>query len=443
LAAAARDTAQEAQMRQLTDDELERAVSALKAMDEEDRAGAERVARFVHDVVRRQAEGRALLSGEKYVAARAEEHGLSRDHAGTPLGNAIEILERGPDTNLRWALISALYVRGFALRVADEDGPSRQAACQRLVEQCDWLELCTPHRALGLVPKLLEGELVTEICAALARAVLTDDGTRTIPAVRARNAARISALAAAAADDADDDAAREALERIGAQAQDPFSRALSVLVLRGDGVDAETSGADEAAAAAEAEESLQGRLGRFPGGPLRSLLRWLTGWALLSWAVRLLMAILGLRRRAQILLRGDAVTIRRELALLGRPLSSSEQTVRLSELRFARRAARYPMLHLLVGVTSFAVGIFLGALLLADGLRAGDLTLLLLAAGLWLGGAGLDLALDVLASGWRGRVALDLDLGRGTRTRVSGVELARADRFLHRLAQRLAVEPTT
>jgi hypothetical protein len=146
------------------------------------------------------------------------------------------------------------------------------------------------------------------------------------------------------------------------------------------------------------------------------------------------------RRRAEVELRGQALTVRRETSLLGRPVRAVEQTHRLSELRAARRAARYPFVHLLLGVVCLSLGIVLGGLFFFDGARAGDLTLLLLAAALWLGGAGLDLALDVLVPARRGEVAVDLDLGKRARTRLTRVDQADADRLLSVLAARLSAE---
>ena len=73
-----------------------------------------------------------------------------------------------------------------------------------------------------------------------------------------------------------------------------------------------------------------------------------------------------------------------------------------------------------------------------DAARTGDRALWMIAASLWLGGSGLDLVLEALVPGARGRVVLDLDLGRPHRLRVSGVSLEDADRFLQELSRRLS-----
>ncbi len=416
----------------ITDDQLTRAADAVRELLADDGSDGEderqelgtgaRLVALAHDVVARQCESETLISGEPYVQARAQEHGVERDQAQTPLGNVLAILERGPENNHEWSLVAALFVAGVGRRAAElEDEGERHSFVRKVAGFCIWLELGTPHRVVPLWSRLLDDDLCEQLYGALGAAVLDEDRELPEPAARGRNAVRVSVLG-----EADGAAPREALDRVAAAARDPFSRTLAMLAL---GRLSPEGGS--------AEQRIEGRLGRFPAGVVRSTLRWVSGWALVSWALRLLGSILGLRRSAEVELRGQSLTIKRRVSLLGRPVRSSEHTHRLSELHSARRAARYPFVHLLIGVTCFSSGLVLGGLFLFDGARAGDLTLLLLAAALSLGGAGLDLALDVLVPARHGKVALDLDVGRA-RTRVVGVDQGAADRLLQALASRLS-----
>ncbi len=393
--------------------ELQKAAAVTRTLEHGDA-----LAELCYDLLGRQAEGQRLFSGEKFVKGRAKAHGVQRDSAETPLGNLLTVLERGPESPAQWALVAALFVRGFD-RAVHAQREQRAALCAKLAAHADWLELCSPYRVLPLFDELLEPELAGEVHAALGALVLRDDGERD-PETRARNAGRIAALA-----EARSPGARASLQRIESQACDVYSSTLAALALG-------------KLAGAEARPCVvRGRLRRFPPGPFLRALRWLSGYALLSWALRSLLAGLGYAREAEVELGGDAIRLRGTTFVLGRKVHSVEQVHPLLRLRSARRATRFPSLYFLLGASCFALGVLFGGVFAFDAARTGDRALWLIAAALVLAGSGLDLVLDVLIPGGQGRVALDLDLGRPHRTRVSGIAVEEADRFLQELSRRL------
>jgi hypothetical protein len=401
-------------------DELDKAASVARKLDH-----AARLSDLTYDVMCRQAEGRSLFTGERFVAGRAEAHEVTRDQAATPYGNLLTILENGPDSNMKWALLAALFVQGFAQALqAAEEGAS-DALLARFIGHCDWLELCSPFRIQPLFGRVLPEAQAASLMRAIADAVLRDDSADNDAETRGQNAARICALAADKRE-----AGREQLVRIAAEAKDPCSGALASAFA------APQAGGRDSVSSERPQEalSLTGRLGRFPSTPGLSLVRWLTGWALVAWFARLLSTVLGLRRRARVSLVGQALRVEREVVLMGKTVRAHDEVYSLGQLRLARRSRRFPFVHLLAGVVSFAFGIIVGGMFLFDALRVGELPLLGIAGAILLGGAGLDLLLEVVVPGGKGRIALDLDLGKGSRTRLTGVAQAQADPFLGALA---------
>lgn len=400
-----------------TASELERAASIAPAL-----ADADKLAALVYDVLCRQAEGRSLFAGEKFIAGRAEEHAVAREAADTPVGNVLEMLERGPDSAMQWALLSALFVRGFkqAVQARPEE---RKALCAKLAGYCDWLELESPYRVLALTESLLEPELAADVHEALAELVLKDATAASAGETpgRARNAGRIAALGAARSA-----AARKGLERIEGSAGDPYSRALAAVAL------------GRTPTLPEPICRVRGRAGAFPNGTVAAVLSWVSGFALLYWAVQLVLRAVGYARDVEVELCGDAVRLKTTAHLLGRVVRSAEQVHPIARLHFARRACRYPSLYLVLGAFSFAAGLLIGGVFAFDALRLGDGPLLLIAMLLIVGGVGLDLVFDVVVPGRQASVALDLDLERGQRVRIVGVPLEDADALLAALSRRIA-----
>jgi len=404
----------------VADDDLDKAASIANALER-----AEPLAALVLDVLSRQAEGRTLFVGEKYVAVRAEAHGVERAAAETPLGNLLAMLERGPESSAQWALCGALYVKGFAHSVRTHP-TERKALVTRVAAHGDFLELGSPYRVLSALSRMLDAELAAEVHAAIGELVLSDDQGTPQAQARARNAGRIAVLG-----DARTAASHAALVAIESRARDAFSRALCALLL-GRGPDKRES----------AVCTIHGHVGRFPGGPVSSLLRWLSGVALIASAVRLVLASFGVRREVEVELGDLGLRVRRRTHLLGRVVRTADEVHPLRVLRHARRATRYPGIHLVMGAFCFALGVVLGGVFSYDAMRLGDRSLAMIGVVLLLVGAGVDLLFEVLVPAGRGRVALELDLGRGNnrenRLRLAGVPMADADHFLQVLWRRVS-----
>jgi hypothetical protein len=165
---------------------------------------------------------------------------------------------------------------------------------------------------------------------------------------------------------------------------------------------------------------------------------WISGWSLLVWSLRLPLAIIGYGVELEAELSGDAVRVRRTTSLLGRTMQVAEQLYPLGRLHSAERGARFPTLHFVLGAFCLALGVVLGGVFAFDAARTGDWQLWLIAGAFLLLGSGLDLVLEVLIPGGRGRVVLDLDFGPQHRMRIAGVTIEQADGFLEALWQRFS-----
>ena len=447
-----------------TSSDVERVVDIVRAHEHAEKLGA-----LVFDLVSRQAEGRVLFTGERFVAARAEEHGVDAKMAETPLGNVLGLLERGAITRMDWALVSALHVRGFADKWRSRAEEDRPGLVARFATHADWLEASTHHRPLVFARELLPAELAAALWKHIGSVVLDDDKSPT-PAGRGRNALRLSVLSGAS--NAGNEAARAALERVKAEADDAWTRALAGAALQHAVADQPASAAPTqsvstaptvvvssrppAAASSAAVSSapppaaktdslapleairIAGVLSRAPAVRWWAPLRWLSGFAVVRWIVAGFAALLGVRRHVFVELQGQALSVRIATRWLGRTVRSSDVVHGLSSVAAVKRVARYASLHLLVGVTLFAAGILLGGLLLGDGVRSQDQTLLLAGAGLMLGGAALDLILSVIVPAHARRVRIELDFGEHGRLDVAGVPAADADRLMHSLLEHVA-----
>lgn len=399
------------------DAEVRRALEAVAAVEDPDVARA--LGAFAFDLVSRQAEGQTFFSGEKYIAKRLEQHGVDRADGATEAGHLVEIAERGAQDARERALVAAFAVRGLADAL---EGDGAEAKVFRFVRHLDWLELATPYSLSPFLDPLL-GDAAGAIWKELAQAVVDDaaskDGGRA--EVRARNAARLTALAESEAS-----TAAEALRSVvRSSAMDEATRLL-----------ASTLAGDGAGESAVVSPRVSGAVGRVPRTRPLEVLRWVSGWALLSWVLRGLGFLVGVRRQAELRLGASELEVHTTWSLLGRTVREGTARWKRDALQGAGREVRYPALHLLVGAVTLSLGVLLGGLMFFDGVRSGELILLMIAAGLVLGGAALDLALDVFVPGGRGRVSMDVVLADTASIRLTRVRLDEADRFLRALKSR-------
>jgi hypothetical protein len=398
--------------------DIERAIQAVRACDEKKKLGA-----LAYDVLSRQAEGRAVYAGQAMIRSRAEEHGVEREGAETEAGNLVAILERGAENALERALVGAFAVSGLGDAIAGDADKTERVF--RFVKHADWLALSTDYSAYPFVDALLDdtsgARVWEEVAQAVVDAAAGRDGDNA--RVRAANAARLTALAASSSS-----AAKDALRSVvRSSALDEPTRLLAS-TLAGDGADEKAS----------VSPRIGGSLGRSPRRGVIEVLRWLSGWALIAWLVRGIAFVLGVRRHAELRLAKGGLEVHTRVSLLGRTVREREETWRLDAIEGAGRQVRYPSIHLLVGAVALSIGVIFGGLVLFDGARSGEIMLLLIAAGLVIGGAGLDLALDVLVPAQRGRVSVDLTARSQRPLRLTRVPLEDADAFLRALRNRVS-----
>lgn len=473
----------------LRDEEIRRIAAEVRSL----RAGGV-LGALCLEALSRQAEGRTLFCGREWVERRARELGVVASEAATSVGDAVEVLARGPEGPAERAVVAALAARGLAVRLAEahDDPAQRRALLARFVRHAEWLEAQTEYAPLRVAAAVLDAGEWRALCRAIADAAVDDDGPASDPAALARQAARVAALARLARPGADGagvdhgraerghgdhgraEAAREALLRVARQARTPAVRALAAATLdgdaagawrgpgtqgdgRGDGAELEPSEGDAADTVldrgagplgrtsanrppAGQTATVRGRVARVPRSLPLEALRWASGAALLGWLARSGAALVGLRVDAEIAVvpgaaggaagEGAVVRVRRAVRALGRELRVREATYPLRAVTGAARERRHALVPRLIGATALALGVIVGALLGFDGLRAGEPSLLALAAFAALGGAGLDLLVDALAGARRGAVACTLRLSGEPPLRVVGPSEADAEAFV-------------
>ena len=390
---------------------IERLAKEVSAHPSRDALGA-----LAWDVLSRQAEGRVLFAGREFAEKRAAEHGVTRENASSSAGNVLAILERGAETDPERSVVAALAVHGLGMRLAAADADETTQLLARFVRVTDWLEIATHYTVLPFVDAILEREIAAKVWSEIAQAIVDDAGAGSgaTPRERARSAARLTALSASGAE-----AAKRGLAAVaGSTGIDGATRALA----------ASLGGTGPAASTSVRGRALPARRGSFV-----RVLGWITGLALIAWAVRGVAALLGTRREAELSLGDGGLELCERRFLLGRMVKETRARIALSSLVTAERELRHRSLHLLVGTFALGLGILLGGTWIVDGARSGELSLLMAGAVLLLGGAGLDLAIDVLVPVTRGKVALSLATTRGGDVRVGGLSIEEADGFLDAL----------
>jgi hypothetical protein len=400
--------------RLLTRDDVERAAAAYLETPEPDRGPLSDLA---FEVLSRQAEGRTLFSGADYVRTRASVHGVA---AGvTPGGDLVAILERGARSPAERGLVAAFAIGGLGRQLRTEDAAT---VVFRFVRHADWLEVATPYGVYAFADRLLPAEAVAMIHAEIRATVLDEgagrDGRRA--SVRARNAARLTALA-----ESDHPSGKRVLLEIAEAARvDDGIRRLAVGL----------GGRVPSVLAPAPTPTVSGRLGRHRSAGPRSWLSWVTGWSVLRALGRLLG--LALRRRAtgEVTFRRGAIEVRVAREILGRTAEESEAIWRLEAVDAVRRRTRYAGLLHYVGALGLAAGVLVGGLLLFDAARTGELWLLMIAAGVIALGAGLDLGLELWAARRPGEVALELEGADGRVLVLERVDAEQAAAFLDALA---------
>jgi len=409
--------------RPINSEDVQRAVTEVEAQ-----AQNPSLALLAYNVLSTQAEGGSLFSGKKFMTRRAKKHGVNRDGAVTELGNLLTIMEKGPNSNIEWALVAAFAIKGFGLEYEQADDSEREQLIQRFITHADWLEMSTSYRVYPFIQKLLDQPLVTAIYKGIAQMVLFDDKgeEKTDAVIRARNAVRLTALKEANTEDA-----RTILQLIAEEVSDPLTSAFAQAAWGGRREEEKTD-----------PVNIKGRTGRVPTYGFSTLLRVITGWTLISWLLRLFSYAIGYRRHMELELHKETLFIHMRTMFLGRLVREEQEIRRLNAIVGGGRHVRYPALHLLVGVISLSLGILLGGILGFDGFRTGGITLLIAAGVVFFGGC-LDLVLDTLVPAFANKVALDIYINARQTIRIVDVPIEDTENFLHKLGQRFEEGPSS
>jgi hypothetical protein len=343
------------------------------------------------------------------ISEMAKELKLSRDEAGTPFGNALDVLERGPEDAAERALACALAAHVVALHP-----PKEREDEDRLANDLLWLAAHTAFDATGLLDRAL-GDGATNLWDALADRIRRIDEGK-LPAL-GRGEALVAAVALTSS------RSKGAMRQATALAAEVRDRKLGRVLATG--------------AAREPVEPVVGELASAPRGPALTALLAVTGILLAVQAARLLGRVaLAYKKPAELTLSEDGgIRVHWRVELLGRTLRDREVVVPRTALLRATREVRYPRLALYAGLLALAIGSYVGVSAFVDGVRAASPSLLASGLVIVVLGLALDFALSSVAPGAKGRCRLLVVPRDGEKLCVAGVEPHRADAVLARLSR--------
>lgn len=206
-------------------------------------------------------------------------------------------------------------------------------------------------------------------------------------------------VAATALAGSDSSAARAACVSLREQVADPLVLAALQTVEASSSL---AGGASPSVAPAEVvEPKVSGELMPNPSGPVALFLQAVTGVLLLRYVIRLIGRILlRARRPAELVVSRAGVTVSSHLEVLGRTVRSSKLHIPTDNLARASIEVRYPRIAMYIGLIMLALGTFVGASLVAEGLSVGSTYFILWGAAVFGVGVALDM---ILASLWPSR----------------------------------------
>jgi hypothetical protein len=348
------------------------------------------------------------------VKALAEEAKLADGDAKTPYGDAIAVLERGPEDDAERALARALWAHAIA-----EEPPKDRDEEDRVAVDVLWLATHTPFDATRLLDRAL-GDAASELWDAIADRVRRVDQGKLATLGRAEAIVGGAALAGS-----ESPAARKQAESLAGDVNDD---ALA-RVLR-------------APPPKAPPDVLAGELAAAPRGPLATVVLAMTGILFVANAARLVAHFaLGYRVPAEIALAEDVVRVRARTELLGRTLKEREIVIPREGLVAASREVRFPRLALYAGLLALAVGSYFGVDIFVDGARAASPSLLLTGILVVAAGIFVEMLLGSIEPGTAGRCRVVLVPARGKAVCVARLDRARAEAALARLAAKGSVPP--
>jgi hypothetical protein len=358
-------------------------------------------------VVREAAQARRTQPSADRVRQVASELQVDAEAASSPLGNALDVLLRGPEDPAERSLANALWAHAIAV-----EPPGGRDQEDRLASDLLWLAAHTAFDATGLLDAAL-GEASDGMWDAIGQLLRRyDDGA--LPPVE-RGEALVGAIAIAAS------SAQSARRLAAALAIEARDEKLAFVL----------------AHSSKTSEPIFGEMAPVPRGLLASAALGLSGISLLLRAARALRRVaLAYRQPAEVALSptGD-IRVRWRTELLGRTLGDRDVLVPRSALLRATRDVRYPRLAFYAALSALALGSYVGLGAFIDGVRAASPSLLATGLGLVAAGLALDFVFTSVVPGARGRCRLVFTARDGKPLCIGGVEIASADALLARIAR--------
>jgi hypothetical protein len=352
------------------------------------------LADLAHTVMTSAAEAHRTGQPSKRAVDLAAARTLPHEEAGTPFGNALDVLDRGPSGADERALAHALAAHAVAAH-RPREGEERLVAHDLL-----WLAAYTPFDAIGLLDK-----------------ALGDDATRVWTAVNEALRGGLSSV-------------------LGPAPVAPGASAAPVASAVGfaqPGVPSSTPPAPRPSPGAAS-----GTLAPAPRGPVATALLGLTGLLFLWHAGRLFGRFaLAYKAPAEVAVAEDGgVRVRWHVELLGRTLRDAEVLVPRATLARAAREVRFSGAALYGGLFALALGSYIGISAFVDGVRAASPSMLAAGLGIVALGLGLDFVFTCIVPAARGRCRLFFIPRRGPKLCIGDVDRARADAVLTALNTR-------
>jgi hypothetical protein len=337
------------------------------------------------------------------VRTRAEEAKLGADDAKTDHGDAIAVLERGPEDDAERNLACALLAHVLA-----ESPPKEREAEDRIAGDVLWLATSTPFDATLLIDRAL-GDHASDLWDGIADRVRRIDAHK-LSAGLGRGEALVGCAALALSSSV---AAEKHAVSLSRDLKDPALLRVVTPAL---------------AAKPTTETRLDGEMAMAPRGPIATTALALSGVLFLLHAARIMAKLaLAYKNPARVTLSRESVRIESHIELLGRTLRQRNVVIGREGLARAAREVRYPRAAFYAGLLALAVGSYLGVSTFVDGARSASPSLLL--TGLLIVGAGiaLDFMLGSIRPGAQALCRIVFVPKKGPAICVGAVDIERAD----------------
>lgn len=353
------------------------------------------------------ASSRSTTLNPSAVAIHAEDAKLSKEDAGSPYGNVMDVLSRGPENEDERALCAALC----AHVIADAPPKGRDDEDQ-MANDLLWLGTHTPFDSTRLLDRAL-GENADDLWDAIA------DRVRRIDQGRLPSLGRGEALLGCSALSLSTSAvAKRKFEDLATTAADPALRILAV-----------PARADHQA------ERFSGELESSPRSPFATALLGLTGVLFVLHAVKIVGRLaLAYRTPAEVIFSRESVQVESRTELLGKTVRERKYVVPRAGLTSAVREVRYPRAALYAGLLSLSIGTYVGVSTLVDGVRAASPSLLVVGLAIVIAGIAIDFLFASFLPTKQGVCRVIFTPAKGNSVTVGRVDPKVADRTLTHVA---------